>query len=108
MNIYKLEKQCTPASIEVDTDHDEMGEPAYYIVNGCESPEEHKHNKAMLQHCRNHFMEALEMLKADCARINGQEQQRYAASGCDMDYRETKHLKQLKALIAKLENVEGM
>ena len=109
MNLYELEKKATPGPCKVgkyEPDPELQVLTRGWMQGGrCIVDFINPDDAAMFAHCRNHFMEALEMLKADCARINGQEQQRYAASGCDMDYRETKHLKQLKALIAKLENV---
>ena len=80
VDIYELEKQATPGPLVVGQKRD-----TYYTVHGCGATighfeslvdrdqvsehsfrtkvEEARANAALLAHCRNHFMEALQLLK---------------------------------------------
>jgi hypothetical protein len=75
MNIYELEKQATrgPWSVNKHTVDSVLGYPAechmgtrsVSVGGGCNIPiAERRPNARLIAHCRNHFMEALEALKA--------------------------------------------
>ena len=130
MNVYELEKKATPGPWVVQGGQDKRTSvdvtltartpvyrnPRYVgriygqgaLTNDCS---ERDSNAALIAHCRNHFIEALEALKKakDVIRLTGVCDCRHAYyPEDDVECTSCAIVRELRDLINKLETVEGI